>query len=135
MALGTIFFGQLSDTVFKSNRSKPIAISLGLAGLVILLVYIVPKENVLGGLLLMFLAGFLVYGPQSCYWPLSPDLLGVKRSGTGIGVMNTFAYGLAGIGEPLLGYLADVTGKDNIVFVATSLMCFIAALIILFVRR
>ena len=135
MALGTIFFGQLSDTVFKSNRSKPIAISLGLAGLVILLVYIVPKENVLGGLLLMFLAGFLVYGPQSCYWPLSPDLLGVKRSGTGIGVMNTFAYGLAGIGEPLLGYLADVTGKDNIVFVATSLMCFIAAFIILFVRR
>ena len=135
MALGTIFFGQLSDTVCKSNRSRPIAISLGLAGLVILLVYIVPKENMLGGLLLMFLAGFLVYGPQSCYWPLSPDLLGVKRSGTGIGVMNTFAYGLAGIGEPLLGYLADVTGKDNIVFVATSLMCFIAAFIILFVRR
>ncbi len=135
MALGTIFFGQLSDRVFKSNRSKPIALSLGLAGLVILLVYIVPKENILGGLLLMFLSGFLVYGPQSCYWPLSPDLLGVKRSGTGVGVMNTFAYGFAGIGEPFIGYMSDVTGQENTVFIVTSVMCFFSAFIILFVRR
>jgi OPA family glycerol-3-phosphate transporter-like MFS transporter len=135
MALGTIFFGQLSDRVFKSNRSKPIALSMGLAGLVILLVYLVPKENLLGGLMLMFAAGFLVYGPQSCYWPLSPDLLGVKRSGTGVGVMNTFAYGFAGAGEPFIGYLVDVGGEQNIVFVATAVMCFLSAIIILFVRR
>jgi OPA family glycerol-3-phosphate transporter-like MFS transporter len=135
MALGTIFFGQLSDRVFKSNRSKPIALSMGLAGLVILLVYLVPKENLLGGLMLMFAAGFLVYGPQSCYWPLSPDLLGVKRSGTGVGVMNTFAYGFAGAGEPFIGYLVDVGGEQNIVFVATAVMCFLSSIIILFVRR
>ena len=135
MALGTIFFGQLSDRVFKSNRSKPIALSLGLAGLVILLVYLVPKDNIMGGLILMFLAGFLVYGPQSCYWPLSPDLLGVKRSGTGVGVMNTFAYGFAGAGEPFIGYMADVTGQENIVFMVTAIMCFCSALIIVFVRR
>ena len=135
MALGTIFFGQLSDRVFKSNRSKPIAISMTLAGLVVLLAYVVPKENVLGGLVLMFLAGFLVYGPQSCYWPLSPDLLGVKRSGTGVGVMNTFAYGFAGLGEPFIGYMADITKQENIVFFITSIMCFCSALIILFVRQ
>jgi len=135
MALGTIFFGQLSDRVFKSNRSKPIAISMTLAGFVILLVYLVPKGNMIGGLLLMFLAGFLVYGPQSCYWPLSPDLLGVKRSGTGVGVMNTFAYGFAGAGEPFIGYMADVTEQENIVFMVTATMCFLSALIIFFVRR
>ena len=135
MALGTIFFGQLSDRVFNSNRSKPIALSMGLAGLVILMVYLVPKENLLGGLVLMFAAGFLVYGPQSCYWPLSPDLLGVKRSGTGVGVMNTFAYAFAGAGEPFIGYMIDVTGEQNIVFVVTAVMCFFSALIILFVRR
>jgi len=135
MALGTIFFGQLSDRVFKSNRSKPISLSLGLAGFVILLVYLVPKENIVGGLILMFLAGFLVYGPQSCYWPLSPDLLGVKRSGTGVGVMNTFAYGFAGAGEPFIGYMADVTGQENIVFMVTAAMCFLSALVIMFVKR
>ena len=135
MALGTIFFGQLSDRVFNSNRSKPIALSMGLAGLVILMVYLVPKENLLGGLVLMFAAGFLVYGPQSCYWPLSPDLLGIKRSGTGVGVMNTFAYAFAGAGEPFIGYMIDVTGEQNIVFVVTAVMCFFSALIILFVRR
>lgn len=135
MALGTIFFGQLSDRVFNSNRSKPIALSMGLAGLVILLVYLVPKDNMMGGLLLMFLAGFLVYGPKSCFWPLSPDLLGVKRSGTGVGVMNAFAYGFAGAGEPFIGYMADVTGLENIVFLITSIMCFCSAIIIMFVRR
>lgn len=135
MALGTIFFGQLSDRVFKSNRSKPIALSMGLAGLVILGVYLVPKGHITGGLILMFLAGFLVYGPQSCYWPLSPDLLGVKRSGTGVGVMNTFAYGFAGAGEPFIGYMADVTGQENIVFMVTAILCFCSAFVILFVRR
>lgn len=135
MAFGTIFFGQLSDRVFKSNRSKPIALSMTLAGIAVLLVYLVPKENVLGGLILMFLAGFLVYGPQSCFWPLSPDLLGVKRSGTGVGVMNSFAYGFAGAGEPFIGYMADITGEENIVFVVTAVICFCSALVILFVRR
>lgn len=135
MALGTIFFGQLSDIVFKSNRSKPIALSMSLAALVILMVYLVPKENILGGLVLMFVCGFLVYGPQSCYWPLSPDLLGVKRSGTGVGVMNTFAYAFAGAGEPFIGYMADVTNQENIVFLVTASFCALSALTILFVKR
>mgnify|MGYP000046825900 CR=1 FL=1 len=135
MALGTIFFGQLSDRVFNTNRSKPIALSMGLAGVVVLLLFIVPQENVLGGLLLLFLAGFLVYGPQSCYWPLSPDLLGVNRAGTGVGVMNTFAYGFAGAGEPFIGYMVDITGQDNMVFLTTAAFCLLSAVIILFVRR
>jgi OPA family glycerol-3-phosphate transporter-like MFS transporter len=135
MALGAIFFGQLSDRFFKSNRSKPIAMSMILAGLTVLLVYVIPKDNVTGGLLLMFFAGFLVYGPQSCYWPLSPDLLGVKRSGTGVGVMNTFAYAFTGAGEPIIGYMADITNKENIVFVVTAVVCFLSAIIIFFVRR
>ncbi len=135
MALGTIFFGQLSDRFFKSNRSKPIAISMTLAGLTVLLVYVVPKDNVTGGLLLLFFAGFFVYGPQSCYWPLSPDLLGVRRSGTGVGVMNTFAYAFAGAGEPFIGYMVDITNKENIVFIVTPVICFLSAIIILFVRR
>lgn len=135
MALGTVFFGQLSDRYFKSNRSKPIALSMTLAGLVVLLVYLVPKDNIMGGLVLMFLSGFLVYGPQSCYWPLSPDLLGIKRSGTGVGVMNTFAYAFAGAGEPFIGYMADITGQENIVFVVTAVVCMLSAAIILLVRR
>jgi OPA family glycerol-3-phosphate transporter-like MFS transporter len=135
MAFGTIFFGQLSDRFFKSNRSKPIAISMTLAGLVALLVYVVPQENAIGGLILMFMAGFLVYGPQSCYWPLSPDLLGIKKSGTGVGVMNTFAYAFAGAAEPFIGYMSDTTGQEDIVFAVTSALCFLSASIILFVRR
>jgi OPA family glycerol-3-phosphate transporter-like MFS transporter len=135
MALGAIFFGQLSDRVFNSNRSKPIAISMSLAAIVVLFMYLVPQENLFGELTLMFAAGFLVYGPRSCFWPLSPDLLGVKRSGTGSGVMNAYAYAFAGAGEPFIGYMVDVTKEQNIVFVIVALMCFLSAVVILFVRR
>ena len=135
MALGTIFFGQLSDQVFHSNRSKPIAISMLLAACVILMIFFVPKENTAGGIILLLAAGFFVYGPQACFWPLSPDLLGVSRAGTGVGIMNTFAYAFAGAGEPLIGYLIDFTNKDEFVFVVTACMCLISAILILFVRR
>ena len=135
MALGAIFFGQLSDRIFNSNRSKPIAISMTLAGFVVLFLYLVPQINLLWGLILMFATGFLVYGPRSCFWPLSPDLLGVKRSGTGSGVMNAYAYAFAGAGEPFIGYMVDVTKEQNIVFVIAALVCFLSAVIILFVRH
>lgn len=49
--------------------------------------------------------------------------------------MNTFAYGFAGAGEPFIGYLADVTGQSNIVFVFTAIMCFLGALTIIFVKH
>ncbi|RTE55155.1 MFS transporter [Arenibacter aquaticus] len=135
MALGAIFFGQLSDRVFNSNRSKPIAISMLMAGFVVLLIYLVPQRNLIEGSLLMFAAGFLVYGPRSCFWPLSPDLLGVERSGTGAGVMNAFASTFAGAGEPFIGYMVDVTKEQNIVFVIAAVMCVFSAVTILFVRR
>jgi OPA family glycerol-3-phosphate transporter-like MFS transporter len=108
---------------------------MALAGLVILMINLVPKENILGGLILLFAAGFLVYGPRSCFWPLSPDLLGVKRSGTGVGVMNSFASVFAGAGEPFIGYMVDLTSEQNIVFVVTAVMCFLSSMTILFVRR
>ncbi len=108
---------------------------MALAGIAVLLVYVIPQNLVFGGLLLLFFAGFFVYGPQACFWPLSPDLLGVNRSGTGVGVMNTFAYAFAGGGEPLIGYLVDQTGQENIVFVLTAFICFLSALMVLFVRR
>jgi OPA family glycerol-3-phosphate transporter-like MFS transporter len=83
----------------------------------------------------MILAGFFVYGPQSSFWPLCPDLLGTTCAGTGVGVMNSFAYLFAGLGEPLIGALIDSSGDTGSVFGLTAVFCWIGALIVLFVRR
>ena len=57
---------------------------------------------------LLFLTGFFAYGPQSAFWALCPDLLGTQCAGTGVGVINFFAYLFAGIVSPLIGWLIEV---------------------------
>jgi len=135
MALGALFFGQVSDRIFHSNRSRPIAISMATAGLVAGVMWLLPDAPIGVGLTLMLFAGFFVYGPQPSFWALCPDLLGTKCAGTGVGVMNSFAYLFAGLGEPLIGTIIDASGDTGSVFWLTAIFCWIGAGIVLFVRR
>lgn len=82
----------------------------------------------------MFSSGFFVYGPQANFWTLSPDLLGTKLVGTGIVIMNMFAYVFAAIGKPLFGKLIDFTGNTANIFLFVALICAICATIISFVK-
>ena len=85
---------------------------------------------------LSFFAGFFVYGAQSAFWALSPDLLGSERTGTGIGVMNFFAYALAGLGEPLIGHMIETNDYQyGLVFPFVGTVCLVAAFLALFIRR
>ncbi len=52
-------------------------------------------------MVVLFMCGFFVYGPQSSLWALCPDLVGHKRAGTATGAMNFCAYLFAGLGELL----------------------------------
>jgi MFS transporter, OPA family, glycerol-3-phosphate transporter len=135
MAFGALSTGYLSDRFFRANRSRPIAIFMGLAAVVLLLIYTVPPEMKAVGLVLLFLAGFLVYGPQSCYWALCPDLLGRYRAATAIGVMNFSAYLFAAAGEPFIGRVIDVTGSTTSIFAVLATSCALGAVLILPVRR
>jgi len=135
MALGALTAGQLSDRLFQSNRSRPIALFLGLGSLVSMAMYFVPTSNTYLGIVLLFLAGFLVYGPQASFWALCPDILGRRRAGTGVGIMDACAYGVAALGEVAIGRIVDVTGTTAAVFPITSAVCAAGAFCILFVRQ
>lgn len=130
MAIGALTFGFISDTVFKSNRPASIRFGMLVSALVAGLIYIVPASNTVAGAILLLLAGFFVYGPQANFWPLSPELLGEKYVGTGIGVMNMCAYIFAALGEPILGKLIDVTGDTASIFIVITLLCLICAVVI-----
>ncbi|MQA90162.1 MAG: MFS transporter [Gemmatimonas sp.] len=134
MALGALSAGYVSDRFFGSNRSRPIALFMALAVVVLLLIYVAPVEWLGVGIVLLFLAGFLVYGPHSCYWALCPGLLGRYRAATATGVMNFWAYLVAAGTGPLIGWAIDSFGT-TVLFLILSVSCALGALVILPVRR
>ncbi|KGE12698.1 2-phosphonopropionate transporter [Sphingobacterium deserti] len=134
MAIGAVSFGYISDYLFNRNRSKSICAGMIVSSFIALSIYYVPITNQFGASILMFAAGFFVYGPQSNFWTLNPELLGTRLVGTGTGVMNMFAYVFAAIGEPLFGKIIDYTGKTANIFLVVAVICAICAVIISFVK-
>ena len=134
MALGALTSGWMSDRFFNSNRSRVISLFMLLAAGCAFAMYLLPKDSLLV-IPMLFLTGFFVYGPQSGFWALCPDLLGHRRAGTGTGVMNAFAYTFAGFGEPLIGWLIDANDQTALVFAVVAVSCLIGASVSLFIRR
>lgn len=135
MALGALASGKLADTWFRRRRWLLICLSLTAASLTSLGMFLLPQGHA-GGIPLLFLCGFFAYGPQSAFWALCPDLLGGRRAGTGTGVMNTFAYLFAGIGEPLIGYVIENNSAGPVlVFPIVAVSCLLGALISPWIRR
>lgn len=134
MAFGAITNGWISDKVFNSKRAVVITLFMAIGTIVSLSMYFLPTGNS-WGIVVLFLCGFFVYGPAACFWALCPDLVGHKRTGTATGVMNTFSYVFAGLGEPLIGKLIDMHGNTAIVFLVVAAACFLSGAISLFIRR
>lgn len=134
MAVGAVSFGYISDVLFNKNRSKSIRAGMLCSCAIALLIYIIPTPHHAFAAVLMFTAGFFVYGPQANFWTLSPDILGTKLVGTGIGVMNMFAYVFAAIGEPIFGKIIDFTGNTSNIFLVVAVICALCAIIISFVK-
>lgn len=141
MALGALASGWISDRFCNARRSGVIAAFMGLAMVMALAMYFLPKGHALA-LPLLFLCGFFAYGPQSTFWALAPDLLGRARTGTAVGVMNFFAYAMAGLGEPLIGWAIQhnpfgAAGVENtaLVFALVALFAACSAAVALLIRR
>ncbi len=135
MALGALASGWVSDRLFHANRSKPIVLFMTLAAVSSLAMYVMPVGSS-SSVALLFLCGFFAYGPQAAFWALCPDLLGTRRSGTGTGVMNTFAYAFAGLGEPLIGWMIETNGdRTELIFATVAAACIASAGCAWFIKR
>ena len=141
MAIGALTSGWISDRFCGSRRSGVIASFMGLAAVAALSMYALPRGHWLG-VPLLFLCGFFAYGPQSTFWALAPDLLGRERTGTAVGVMNCFAYAMAGLGEPLIGWAIQhnpfgAAGVENtaLVFPLVAIFATCSAAVALLIRR
>lgn len=142
MALGAVTTGWISDRFCGSRRSGIIATFMTLAAVAGMVMFLLPKGHWLG-LPVLFLCGFFAYGPQAAFWALAPDLLGRARAGTAVGVINCFAYAMAGLGEPFIGWIIQhnpfgaIPGVENtaLVFPVVSVFAVCSALLALLIRR
>ena len=135
MAFGAFTNGWVSDKFFNSRRSSAIVLYMVLAAITALYMYTIPTTAVYQGLAVLFLCGFFVYGPQSSFWALCPDLVGHKRAGTATGIMNFCAYLFAGLGEPIIGHFMDTRGETSVVFLIVSMCAAASATVASFIRR
>ncbi|HVJ86417.1 MAG TPA: MFS transporter [Caulifigura sp.] len=142
MALGAVTSGWISDRLCGSRRSGVITSFMVLAAVSAMVMYWLPPGSRFG-VPVLFLAGFFAYGPQSAFWALAPDLLGRARAGTAVGVMNFFAYAMAGLGEPFIGWMvqhnpfATSPGVENValVFPIVAAAAGCSAALALLIRR
>lgn len=142
MALGAVTTGWISDRFCKSRRSGVIMLFMSLAAASAMSMYLLPHAH-WAGLPVLFLCGFFAYGPQAAFWALAPDLLGRSRSGTAVGVMNCFAYAMAGLAEPFIGWMIErnpfgaVAGVENtaLVFPLVASFAVLSAVIASGIRR
>ncbi len=133
MAAGAISAGWLSDRIFGGSRSKPVILFLACAAVCASGMAVLDRGSAIA-LPLLFLTGFFVYGPQSAFWALCPDLLGKRLAGTGTGMMNFFAYLFAGLGEPLIGGVIEARHSTHMVFPIVAIACVLGAILMAFVR-
>ena len=135
MAIGAATNGWVSDNIFASRRYIAIVLYMALATVASLWMYAIPAHEVYLGLCMLFLCGFFVYGPQSSFWALCPDLVGHRRAGTAVGIMNFFAYLFAGLGEPLIGNFLDAREDTTPVFLIVAAASAASASLAAFIRR
>lgn len=145
MALGAVTGGWISDKVFNSIRWKLISSFMTLAAIASTTMFFLPKDH-WAGIMFLFLCGFFAYGSQSAFWALCPDLLSNRRAGTGVGIMNFFAYFFAGLVCPLIGRVIEshaildpetgaMVDNTGLVFPIVAAACIISAVIGLLIKR
>ncbi len=99
--LGTLAAGFLSDKLFAGRRGPINAIFCLFAIFAIASLWFIPAGQLVIAATAMFLAGFLIFGPQMLIGLAAAELSHKKAAGTATGFIGWFAYsGAAAAGFP-----------------------------------
>ncbi|HGL4260500.1 MFS transporter [Burkholderia dolosa] len=134
MALGSLSNSWISDVLFQGRRYMAIVWYMVVACATAIFMMFVPHGSMLA-IVLLFLCGFFVFGPASSFWALCPDIFGRRAAGTATGVLNAMSYMFAGIGEPVIGHIIDVTGHTSIIFPIVAGLCAASAVLSTLIKR
>ncbi|MDR3046135.1 MAG: MFS transporter [Bacteroidales bacterium] len=107
---GGICAGYFSDKVFNGRRGPVSTLCMALIGVLLMVLWVVPKESYLLNSFCMFGIGFLISGPQILIGVAAADFASKKAASTANGLTGTFGYvgsAFSGLG---IGFLADNYG-------------------------
>jgi MFS transporter, OPA family, glycerol-3-phosphate transporter len=125
MAFGALAGGDVVDRFFGGDHPRLIVACLVLAAVATLGLVAVPPDG--RSLVLLFAAGFLVFGPFPSFTVLGAELLGPRAVGAGVGFMNGVGYGTAALGDVAMGAVIDATGHTSAVFAVAAVACLLGA--------
>lgn len=130
MAVGALVIPWLSDKVWSHNRLPWVVISSVMSALTVL-GFMFAGPGIVASVLLFF-AGFFIYGINSLVWAFATDIGGRMFSGTATGILDCAAYIGASVQAIFFGGVLTNTGDWNLVFVGiigVMVVMIIAALI------
>lgn len=129
--LGVIAAGYLSDRVFDSRRIPICAIMLPAVGLCLLFLDQFLLLGAWGGVALLFLIGFNVFGPDALLSGVAAMDFGTRKgAGTAAGMINGMGSLGAIVGGSIPGYVADRWGWGAL-FYGLAAAAFLAGLALL----
>ena len=130
--LGMLCAGYISDKFFKSRSQRVCAIEMGLvAACLIGLHFLQDAGQPIWFLVLLALAGFLIYGPQALLGVTAANIATKKAASSAVGLIGLMSYLstiVTGIG---FGYLADKFGGWGWIFITMGGLATVGAVLIM----
>lgn len=126
MAAGALVIPWLSDRMWSQNRLPWVIISS--VGSAITVFCFMNAEPGAWASVLLFLAGFFIYGINSLVWAFATDIGGRIFGGTATGILDCAAYVGASVQAVYFGSVLTNSGNWNLVFA-----CIVGVLVVMIV--
>lgn len=130
MAFGALIIPWASDHFWSQNRLPWVIISAGAAAIIVF-IFMGVGPGMLASVLL-FLAGFFIYGINSLVWAFATDIGGRAFGGTATGILDCSAYLGASVQAIFFGSVLTNSGNWHLVFsciIGTAVVMIVAAII------
>ena len=130
--VGMLCAGYISDRFFKSRCQRVCAIEMGLvAACLIALHYLQDAGHPIVFLVLLAVAGFLIYGPQALLGVTAANIATKKAASSAVGLIGLMSYLstiVTGLG---FGFLADKFGGWGWIFITMGALSVVGTVLIL----
>lgn len=127
---GCLTAGSISDVIFNGRRGPVNAIFSILVLLSVIALWFAPSYGLIAAAVMMFLVGFLVFGPQMLIGLTAAEISHKKAAGSATGFIGWFAYsGAAAAGYPL-GKITHLFGWE--LFFVVLIACAFVSVLLLF---
>lgn len=129
---GMLCAGYISDRFFKSRSQRVCAIEMGLVALCLVALHFIQDADMpVMFLIILALAGFLIYGPQALVGVTAANIATKKAASSAVGLIGLMSYLSTIVTGWGFGALADKFGGWSWIFITMGGLAAVGAVLIL----